>query len=141
MSNYQFNLLNSTVRNQETLSNKQNADSTAGVVANDLLQSEYTEATTVLTIDQDITNQNSPSSGGSTNWNTNESNNFSINNAQYQNDAAVSQTGETNASTSVQQLQTQVSQDATNISNLASLAQTIIQIGQYVAGLIGQAYT
>ncbi|MBS0628397.1 MAG: hypothetical protein JSS09_09325, partial [Verrucomicrobia bacterium] len=127
-----------TVRSQTTITNKQNADATAGIVANALLQVEYTEATDLLNADQALTVSDSPSDG---NWSTTQTNQFSINNANYQNDAAVSQTGETNASTAVQQLQTAVSTDSTNLSNLVSLAQTLIQIGGYTANLINNAYT
>ncbi|MES2199437.1 MAG: hypothetical protein V4489_04645 [Chlamydiota bacterium] len=139
MSNFQFDLVAATVRSQNTLNNKQSADATAGVVANALLQAEYTDSTNLLNTDQAITNACSPSSD--TNWSTSQTNAFSTNNANYQNDAAVSQTGETNASTAVQQVQSEVTQDSTNISNLVSLAQTLIQIGGYVANLITSAYT
>lgn len=137
MSNFQFELVAATVRSQNTLNNKQGADANAGVVANALLQAEYTDSSNLLNSDQATTNA-APSSGS---WSTDQSNAFNIANANYQNDAAVSQTGETNASTAVQQSQSEVSQDSTNISNLVSLAQTLIQIGGYVAGLINNAYT
>lgn len=138
MSNFQFDLVAATVRNQNILNDKQSADSEGGIIANDLLQAQYDESTTLLNSDQELTNSESSSDG---NWNTTETNNFSINNANYQNDAAVSQTGDTNGSTAVTQAQSETSQDSTNISNLASLAQTIIQVGSYVANLIGTAYT
>ena len=138
MVNFQFALVSATVKSQNVLNNKENVDSTAGIVANDLLQSEYTESTDLLNYDQSVTEADSPSSG---NWSTGQSNQFNINNANYQNDAAVSQTGQTNASTATQQLQSQVSADSTNISNLVSLAQTILQVGQYVASLVQNAYT
>lgn len=136
--NFQFALVAATVRSQEILSDKQNADSTAAVIANDLLQNEYTESTDLLNYDQTVTENNSPTGGS---WTTGQSNEFSINNANYQNDAAVSQTGQTNASSASQQLQSQVSSDSTNISNLVSLAQTLLQVGQYVASLVQSAYT
>ncbi len=138
MGNFQFDLVIATVRSQTILSDKQNADSQASIVANDLLQNEYEEATSILNCDQATTNASAPSSGD---WNTHQTNAFNSNNAIYQNDAAISQTGEGNASTATQQLQTQISTDSTNLSNLVSLAQTIIQIGNYVAGLINNAYT
>ena len=138
MGNFQFDLVAATVRSQTTITNKQNADASAGVVANALLQIEYIEATDLLDYDQNITVTESPPN---TTWSSEQSSNFSINNANYQNDAAVSQTGETNASTAVQQLQTAVSTDSTNLSNLVSLAQTLIQIGGYTASLINNAYT
>ncbi len=138
MGNFQFDLVTATVRSQTTITNKQNADATAGIIANALLQAEYTEATDLLNADQALTVSDSPTDGS---WNTTQTNQFSINNANYQNDAAVSQTGETNASTAVQQLQTAVSTDSTNLSNLVSLAQTLIQIGGYTANLINNAYT
>lgn len=138
MGNFQFELVTATIRSQTTLSNKQNSDSGSSVVANALLQNEYNEATTVLNTDQQTTEANSPSSG---NWNSTQTNAFNSNNAIYQNDSAISQTGESNASTATQQLQTQISTDATNLSNLVSLAQTIIAIGGYTAQLISSAYT
>lgn len=140
MSNFQFDLVTATVRSQTTISNKQNADASAGVVANALLQNEYTEATDLLNNDQATTNSTGPTSPDGT-WNTNQTQDFSAANANYQNDAAVSQTGETNASTGTTNIQSQVSEDSTNLSNLVSLAQTLIQIGGYVAGLINNAYT
>ena len=136
--NFQFALVAATVRSQEILTDKQNADSTAAVIANDVLQNEYTESTDLLNYDQTVTENNSPTNGS---WSTGQSNEFSINNANYQNDAAVSQTGQTNASSATQQLQSQVSSDSTNISNLVSLAQTLLQVGQYVASLVQSAYT
>jgi len=136
--NFQFALVEATVRSQDTLANKQNADAAAGLVASALLDDEYAVATDLLNYDQSVTLANSPSDS---NWNTNQTNSFSINNANYQNDAAVSQTGETNASTGTQQLQTQLSEDSTNLSNLVSLAQTLIQVGSYTANLISSAYT
>lgn len=138
MGNFQFDLVAATVRSQDTLNNKQAADSTAGVVANALLQFEYEDSTNLLNTDQAITNASSPAGKS---WSQTETDDFSTNNANYQNDAAVSQTGETNASTAVQQIQSEASQDSTNISNLVSLAQTLIQIGGYVANLINSAYT
>lgn len=138
MGNFQFELVTATVRSQDTLNNKQAADSTAGVVANALLQLEYDDSTDLLNTDQTTTNLSSPPGKS---WNSTETTDFSTNNANYQNDAAVSQTGETNASTAVQQLQSESSQDSTNISNLVSLAQTLIQVGGYVANLINSAYT
>jgi hypothetical protein len=136
--NFQFALVDATVYSQNILANKQNADSTAALIANALLDNEYDEATDLLNYDQTVTEDGSPSDG---NWTTGQSNEFSINNSNYQNDAAVSQTGETNASSASQELQSQVSADSTNISNLVSLAQTILQVGQYTASLIQSAYT
>lgn len=139
MSNFQFDLVTATVRSQTMLGNKQNADAQAGVVANNLLQEEYNESTDLLNSDQETTNATGPGSDGD--WSTSETQNFNSANANYQNDAAVSQTGETNASSATQNIQSQLSEDSTNLSNLVSLAQTLIQIGNYVAGLINNAYT
>ncbi len=139
MGNFQFELVAATVRSQNILNDKQGADANGGVVANALLQAEYSDASTLLNEDQTTTNNAAPTDGND--WTTNQSNAFSSANANYQNDAAVSQTGETNASTAVQQSQSEVSQDSTNISNLVSLAQTLIQVGGYVANLINSAYT
>ena len=139
MGNFQFDLITATIRSQNIITDKQTADATGGVVANAILQTEYGEATVLLNNDQLTTVDDSPTSSGT--WNTSESEKFSINNANYQNDAAVAQTGETNASTAVQQQQTAVSTDSTNLYNLVSLAQTLIQIGSYTANLINTAYT
>jgi hypothetical protein len=129
--NYQFALLEATVLSQITLSNKQASDSQAGILASNLLAAEYTDSNTVLTDDTGLV-QGSVNDSGNT---------FSAYNQQYQNDAAVAQTGQNNANTAVQQQQTQVSQDATNLSNLVSLTQTLITIGSYIANLLTGAYT
>lgn len=128
--NFQFALVDATVTSQNILGSKQVADSQAGIVATNLLTLEYDEATVVLQYDSNQVTANASSSNGLT-----------VKNQIYQNDYAVAQTGESNANTAVQAEQTDVSQDSTNLSNLVSLAQTIITIGQYVAGLIGNCYT
>ncbi len=125
--NFQYALLDATVLNQDILGNKQITDSTAGETANDLLVTEYNASVTVLGEDTE-------------NAQTASSSKFNEKNQIYQNDSAVCQTGQSNASTAVQSSQTQVSQDGTNLSDLVSLASTIITIGGYVANLIGTAY-
>lgn len=127
--NFQFELLDATVNSQNLLGNKQISDSTAGIVATNLLNLEYAQATVVLTYDSNQVVLDESNSSALT-----------VSNQIYQNDYAVAQTGESNANTAVQAEQTDVSQDSTNISNLVSLAQTLITIGQYIAGLI-TAYT
>ena len=129
--NFQFALLNATVNSQNLLGNKQIYDSSAGIVATDLLNLEYADATVVLNAD----------SNSLVNTTSSSTNDITKANQVYQNDYAVAQTGESNANTAVQSEQTDVSQDSTNISNLVSLAQTLITIGQYVAGLITSSYT
>lgn len=126
--NFQYALLNATVTFQDVLGNKQGTDSEAGIVATDLLSVEYELSVEVLEEDTAAVQEASGSDA------------FNLANQVYQNDSAVCQTGQNNANTAVQQSQTQVSQSGTNLSNLVSLATTLIQIGQYVAGLIGQAY-
>lgn len=127
--NFQFAILDSTIRSQEVLGNKQGTDSQGGILATNLLSLEYEEATTVLQYDTDKVQAQKADSGE-----------FNKYNQIYQNDAAVTQTGESNASTGVDTEQTQVSQDGTNLSNLVSLSQTLITIGQYVASMISSAY-
>ena len=129
--NFQFDLLYATVNSQNVLGDKQISDSTGGIIATNLLNLEYSDATVVLNTDSENL-ISIPSS--STNAITQA-------NQIYQNDYATAQTGESNANTAVQAQQTDVSQDSTNISNLVSLAQTLITIGQYVAGLVQSAYT
>lgn len=126
--NFQYALLDATVLNQDILGNKQITDSTAGEIANDLLVTEYDASVAVLNEDTNIAQ-------------TGHSSDFNENNQIYQNDSAVCQTGQSNASTAVQSSQTQVSQDGTNLSDLISLASTIITIGGYVANLISTAYS
>jgi hypothetical protein len=127
--NYQYALLNATVEAQDILGNKQITDSNAGIVANDLLTTQYDASTEVLNQDTDTAQS------------TNSSSSFNEANQVYQNDSATCQTGQSNANTAVQSSQTQVSQDGTNLSNLVSLASTIISIGGFVANLIGHAYS
>ncbi len=130
MSNFQFALLDATIRSQDALSSKQASDSQSGILDNDLLVDEYNDATVVLQADTaNVQAQTNNSSNDQTSANT-----------QYQNDSSVAQTGESNANTAVQQQQTQSSQDGTNLSNLVSLSSTLITIGNYVAGLINTAY-
>ena len=127
--NFQYALLDATVLNQDILGDKQITDSDAGVVANNLLTTIYDASVEVLAVDT----ENAQNAGGG--------NDFNEQNQIYQNDSAVCQTGQSNASTATQSSQTQVSQSGTNLSDLVSLASTIITIGGYVANLIGQAYT
>ncbi|MBM3197953.1 MAG: hypothetical protein FJZ58_01700 [Chlamydiae bacterium] len=134
MSNFQFALLDATIRSQTTLGNKQTSDAQSSILANDLLETEYNDATAVLTKDT----ENVQSITGTS---TEDTDALTQANQEYQNDSSVAQTGESNANTAVQAEQTQVSQDGTNLSNLVSLSSTLIQIGQYIAGLIGTAYT
>ena len=127
--NFQFELLDATVNSQNTLGNKQISDSTGGIVATNLLNLEYADATVILNADSEALVA----------INSSSTNAITQQNQVYQNDYATVQTGESNANTAVQAQQTDVSQDSTNISNLVSLAQTLITIGQYVAGLVQSA--
>ncbi len=136
--NFQFTLLNATVRSQEVLGEKQSTSSDSSILATDLLTVEYDESTTVLQNDTDDIVDYANSVGSE--WSSSETTEFNVLNQTYQNDSAVCQTGQSNADTAVQTAQTQSSQDGTNLSNLVSLSSTLITIGQYVAGLIGQSY-
>lgn len=128
--NFQYALLDSIVEAQDILSDKQSTDSEAGIIANNLLTAQYDASTEVL--NQDTENAQAVSD---------DSDKFNAENQIYQNDSATAQTGQNNASTATQNLQTQVSQDGTNLSNLVSLASSLITIGGYVSNLIGHAYS
>lgn len=128
--NFQYALLDSIVEAQEILGDKQSTDSEAGIVANDLLTAQYDASTEVL--NQDTENAQAVAD---------DSNDFNAMNQIYQNDSATASTGQNNASTATQNSQTQVSQDGTNLSNLVSLASSLITIGGYVSNLIGHAYS
>jgi hypothetical protein len=147
MNAYQVNLVNATATFENVLDNKQVADSDAGDVASDLLNNQINESTVVLDADlvlvQDASTAGSSCSSSDLQncWTTSESMNFNSANATYQNDTTVSQTGQTNASSAVQSIQSQVSQDGTNISNAISLANILVQIGQYASSLLSKAYT
>lgn len=127
--NYQYALLNATVEAQEVLGDKQITDSQAGIVANDLLTTQYDASTEVLNQDTEIAQDASD-----------DSNDFNVANQVYQNDSATTQVGQSNGNTAVQAQQTAVSQDGTNLSNLVSLSSSIISIGSYVSNLISHAY-
>lgn len=136
--NYQVSLVNALVTFQNVLNNKQTQDSLGGDVANALLTVQINDSTAVLTIDSD--NVTAAATVGGT-WTTQDSNNFNLENSIYQTDSSICQTGQNNASTAVQQLQSEVSQDGTNISNAISLSNTLVQIGQYASSFLKQAYT
>lgn len=129
-ANFQYALIDCTVYSQDILGEKQVTDSQAGTIATDLLTTQYDASTEVL--NQDTANAQSVSS---------DSNDFAEYNQIYQNDSATAQTGQNNASTAVDTIQTQISQDGSNISDLNSLTATIISVGGYVANLINNAYT
>ena len=138
--NYQVALINAITTFENTLTNKQTQDSLGGDIANALLTQEITFSTNVLT--EDATNvQTAATAGTAGSWTTSDSNNYSLANSQYQADSSTCQTGQNNASTAVQQMQSAVSQDGTNISNAISLSNTLVQIGQHASSLLKQAYT
>ncbi len=138
--NYQVALVNATISFENVLDNKQTVDSEAGDIASALLQAQISESSTVLNCDsQAITDAGNAGNVGG--WTTSESNNFNLANTVYQNDSATSQLGQNNASTAVQQLQAQVSQDGTNLSNAISIANVLVSIGQYASSLLSKAYT
>lgn len=144
---YQVALVNAIATFENILDNKQVADSTAGDVASTLLQNQITESTTVLDADLALvqataTAGNACSSSDPQNcWTTSESANYNLANATYQNDTTISQTGQNTANSAVQSIQSQVSQDGTNISNAISLANILVQIGQYASSMLSSAYT
>jgi hypothetical protein len=137
-NNYQVSLVNAVATFQNILINKQTQDSLGGDIANSLLEQQVAYTDTVLTADA-ATVEDSASVSGS--WTTSDSNTFSLDNSIYQTDTSVSQTGQNNASTAVQQMQSAVSQDGTNLSNAISMSNTLVQIGQYASNLLKQAYT
>ena len=147
VNSYQVSLVNSMSIFENILDNKQVADANAGDVAADLLANQINESTTVLNADLAIvqTQATAGNACSSSNlqdcWTTSESANFNLANATYQNDSTISQTGQNNASASVQTIQSQVSQDGTNISNAISLANVLVQIGQYASSMLARAYT
>lgn len=129
-NNFQYALIDCTVLSQDVLGEKQVTDSQAGTIATDLLTTQYDASTEVL--NQDTANAQAQAGN---------SNNFAEQNQIYQNDSATAQTGQNNANNAVQSIQTQISQDGSNIANLNSLVATIISVGGYVANLINNAYT
>ncbi len=139
-SDYQVALVNASVTFENILDNKQTEDAVAGDIANALLEAQITEATALLNADAALV-QSAATAGSSGSWTTSESSQFNLDNSIYQSDTAVCQTGQNNASTAVQQLQTQVSQDGTDISNAISVANVLVQIGQYASNFLKQAYT
>ncbi|MES2199436.1 MAG: hypothetical protein V4489_04640 [Chlamydiota bacterium] len=139
-NSYQVALVNAIVTFENTLSNKQTQDSLGGDVANNLLTQQIDYSTSVLTLDSDNISA-AATAGTAGNWSTSDSNEFSLQNSIYQTDSAICQTGQNNASTAVQQMQSVVSQDGTNISNAISLSNTLVQIGQFASSLLKQAYT
>lgn len=139
-SSYQVHLVNATETFQNVLSNKQLQDSDAGDIANALFQTDLTLSTNVLNIDA-ANVQAAAAAGSATDWTQQDSNNYNAANQIYQNDSAVAQTGQNNASAAVQQLQTQVSQDGTNLSNVISISNVIVQIGTYTSNLLSGGYT
>ncbi len=139
-NNYQVALINAITTFENTLFNKQTQDALGGDVANALLTQELDYSTSVLTLD--ATNvQNVATAAGTTEWSSSDSNNYSLANSIYQSDSAICQTGQTNANTAVQQMQSAVTQDGTNISNAISLSNILVQIGQYASSFLKQAYT
>jgi hypothetical protein len=135
-SQYQVQLVNATETYQNVLSNKQLQDSYSGDIANDLYQADLNASTTVLNADsayiQTVTEQGS--AGG---WTQDDSNAYNAATELYQNDTIIAQTGQNNANTAVEQIQTQVSQDGTNLSNVISISNVLVQIGTYTSNLIG----
>jgi len=139
-SSYQVMVVNAIFSFENALDAKESADAVAGDLANVLFENQIAESTALLTIDNNLV-QEAATAGNSGNWTTSDSNNFSLANSNYQNDSSISQTGQNNASTAVQQLQSQVSQDGTNISNAISIANVLVQIGQYMGSILSKAYT
>jgi len=136
---YQIQLVNALYLTQNVLTNKQATDAVAGTLASDLLQTEFTDSQAVLQSDQNnIQALASESSGG---WNSTEVSTYNTANQVYQNDAAIAQTGQANATTAVNAEQAQISQDGVNLSNFLSLSNTLMQIGNYMSRLLSTTYT
>ena len=81
LSNYQFSLLDATLRSQTTLGSKQTADAQSSIMANNLLALEYQEANYVLQGDT-ITVQEQHGNNNA----------LTVANQVYQNDSSVAQT-------------------------------------------------
>lgn len=137
---YQVNLVNAITVFENILDNKQTADSIAGDIASDLLTAQINESTTVINADAALV-QSAATAGGNDGWTTSDSSTFNQDNSIYQTDSTICQTGQNNASSAVQTLQSQVSQDGTNISNAVSIANVLVQIGQYMSSVLSQGYT
>ena len=137
---YQTAVVNSVFTRENLLDSKQTVDAVSGEVANDLLTAQINGTSFVLNADLSML-QSAATAGNDGDWSTSDSQTFNQDNTTYQNDLSVSQTGQNNASAAVQALQTQVSQDGTNISNAISLGNTLVQIGQYASSMLSQAYT
>ena len=137
---YQIALVNATFIAQNVLTNKQGADATSGTIASNLLTLEFSDSSAVLA--DDTTNlQNVAATGQANGWDTAATNSYNQANQVYQNDTTVSQTGQTNATTAVNVDQAQVSQDGTNLSNLLSLSNVLMQIGSYMSNILQSTYT
>jgi hypothetical protein len=138
--NYQIALVDAITVAQNILTNKQVTDSEAGNIASDLFNTDLSASEEVL--DQDGDNiDDITTTGNSNGWNTTSTNDYNAANQYYQNDTTVCQTGQNVANTAVQTLQTQVGTDGTNLSNILSISSTFVDIGQFMTGIMGQAYT
>lgn len=137
---YQVALVNAQSTFQTVLTNKQVADSTAGDIASTLLDVQISYSTDVVDADYALV-EDAATAGELNGWTTSDSNNYSLANSVYQTDSTICQTGQNNGTTAVQQLQSAVSQDGTNISNAISFSNIFVAIGDYAANFLKQAYT
>jgi len=137
---YQIALVNATYIMQNVLTNKQVADATSGTIASNLLQVELQDSEAVLAQDTDNI-QSVATTGNQQGWTTADTNAYNQSNQVYQNDSTVCQTGQANATTSVNVDQSQVSQDGTNLSNFLSLSNVLMQIGNFMSNLLQSTYT
>ncbi len=138
-SNYQVQLVNATAINQNILTNKQASDAEGGTYASDLLTSEYNASSAVLTVDADnVDSAGTAAQQGS--WTQEDTNAYNQANSIYQNDTLTAEIGQSNANVALNQMQTEVGQDGTNLSNFLSIANILVNIGSYVSSLLRRKY-
>ena len=139
-ASYQVALVSAITVSQNILTNKQVTDSNAGSVASDLLNTTLDASEVVIQENADIIDDLT-TEGNEGGWTTAETNSYNQANQAYQNDTTVCQTGQDNANTAVQTINTQVGQDGTNLSNVLSISSVFVDIGQFMVGILSQGYT
>ncbi len=136
---YQVALIDSTSRTQEILTLKQATDSEAGILASELLDLEYEISTEVLEADG-VLIDDAVAAGNDEGWTDTETSELNVLNQQYQNDTTICQTGQSNASTSVQASESQVGTDGTNLSNALSMSNILTEVGNFMSDILSDMY-